>query len=211
MLNGVDTASVAGRSGLPMLLFKARDNNGTWTFGQKKTIVEDGSRWAVNPGTFQRGYICLGDGNKKLGERCLPVSQPMLNVTELPDKGFEWQEQWAVNMRCLNGADAGTEVVFKTSTVGGIQAIAGLIAAVRDRLNSGQHDGKVVADRAARKVLLPARAVREDLDPHADDRRLDVAGRSGDGAYRRRRRRRRRHVGCRAAAPPPRRMTRMRT
>ncbi len=81
----------------------------------------------------------------------------MPDVAELPDTGFEWQEQWAVNMKCINGADAGTEVIFKTTTVGGIQAIAGLIEAVRDRLNGGQHDGKVVADRAARKGQLPAR------------------------------------------------------
>ena len=67
----------------------------------------------------------------------------MPDVTELPDKGFEWQEQWAVNLKCIDGADAGTEVVYKPTTVGGIQAIAGLIEAVRDRLNGGQHDGKV--------------------------------------------------------------------
>ena len=47
-------------------------------------------------------------------------------------------------MKCLSGADAGAEVVFKMATVGGVQAIAGLIDEVRDRLNGGQHDGKVV-------------------------------------------------------------------
>ena len=31
----------------------------------------------------------------------------------------------------------------RPTTVGGIQAVAGLIEAVRDRLNGGQHDGKV--------------------------------------------------------------------
>ena len=33
--------------------------------------------------------------------------------------------------------------VYKTTTVGGIQAIVGLLDAVRDRLNGGQHGGKV--------------------------------------------------------------------
>ena len=46
-------------------------------------------------------------------------------------------------MKCLDGADAGLECVYKPTTVGGIQAIAGLIETVRDRLNSGMHDGKV--------------------------------------------------------------------
>jgi hypothetical protein len=142
VLNAVDTASVAGRSGLPMLRFK-RDGNGTWTFGQKGTIVEDGSSWAVNPLTFKRGYICFSPDNKVVGEHLLSVGQPMPDVTELPDKGFKWQQQWAVNLKCIDGTDAGTEVVYKPTTVGGIQAIAGLIEAIRDRLGGSQHDGKV--------------------------------------------------------------------
>jgi hypothetical protein len=141
-LNSVDTTSAVGRSGLPMLQFK-REGSGTWVFGQRRTIVEDGSRWAANPLTFRWGFICFSDDNKVLGERTVPVTQPKPEVAELPDKGFEWNEQWAVNLKCIDGTDAGTEVVFKPTTVGGIQAVAGLIDAVRDRLNSGQHDGKV--------------------------------------------------------------------
>ena len=109
----------------------------------ERTVVEDGSRWAVNPTTFKRGYICFGDGNKVLGERLVSVSQEMPDPTELPDKGAPWQQQWAVNLKCLDGTDAGTEVIYKPTTVGGIQAVAGLIEAVRDRLNSDQHDNKV--------------------------------------------------------------------
>ena len=75
-LNTVDLGSVAGRSGLPMLQFK-REGDGTWMHGQRRTIVEDNSRWAVNPLTFKRGHICFGDGNKRLGERLTPVTLPM--------------------------------------------------------------------------------------------------------------------------------------
>ena len=141
-LSSVDTASVAGRSGLPLLTFK-RDGSGTWMYGRRRTVVEDGSRWAVNPLTFKWGYICFGEGNKVIGERLVSISLPKPEFTDLPNMGFPWQEQWSVNLKCIDGADAGTEVVNKPTTVGGIQSIAGLIEAVRDQLNSGQHDGKI--------------------------------------------------------------------
>jgi hypothetical protein len=142
VLNTVDTATIAGRSGLPMLQFK-REGDGTWLHGQRRTVVEDGSRWAVNPTTFRRGYICFSDAKKVVGERLLQVSQPMPDPSELPDKGFQWNQQWAVNLKCLDGADAGLEVVYKPTTVGGIQAIVGLVEEVRDRLNGKMHGGKV--------------------------------------------------------------------
>jgi hypothetical protein len=142
VLNAVDTASVIGRSGMPMLQFK-RDGSGVWSYGQKRIVVEDGSRWAANPTTFKRGYICFDKSKKVVGERLVSVSQAMPSLAELPDKGSPWQEQWAFNLKCLDGADAGTEVIYKPTTVGGLQAVAGLIEAVRDRLASSQHDNKV--------------------------------------------------------------------
>ena len=141
VLNRVDTASIAGRSGLPMMQFK-REGDGTWSFGQKRIVPEKGSRWAVNPTTFKWGFICFDEANKPT-ERLVSVSQPKPGITTLPDTGFPWQEQWAVNMKCLDGTDAGVEVTFKASTVGGTQAVAGLVELVRDRLNSGQHDGQI--------------------------------------------------------------------
>ena len=142
-LNNVDMTSIGGRSGKPMLQFKSRENSGTWMFGQQRITPEAGSLWAVNPQTFRWGYICFSGDNKPAGERLVPVSQPMPAITELPDKGADWQEQMAVDLKCLNGVDAGTEVVLKVSTVGGIKAVTGLIDMVRDRLNGGAHDGKV--------------------------------------------------------------------
>jgi hypothetical protein len=141
-LANVNTAAIIGRTGLPMLLFK-REGSGTWGFGQKRTIPEEGSKWAVNPLTFKYGYICFGDNNKVLDERLVPVSQPKPAITELPDTGFKWQEEWSVNMKCLDGADAGVEVVFKATTDGGVKAIVLMVDLIRDRINSGQHDGKI--------------------------------------------------------------------
>src|SRR5262245_45561260 len=113
-------------------------------YGQKRVIPEDGSHWAVNPATFKWGSISFGDGNKVVGERLVSVGQPQPDITTLPDTGFPWQTEWSVNMKCLNGADAGVEVVFKATTDGACQAVIGLIDRVRTRLDSNKHDGKIV-------------------------------------------------------------------
>ena len=138
-LANVNTAAIIGRTGLPMLLFK-REGSGTWMFGQKKTIPEPGSKWAINPLTFRWGCISFNDANKVVGEHLVSVSQPKPLITDMQDVGFPWQEQWAVNLKCLDGADAGVEVVFKATTDGGIKAVVLMVDLVRDRLNSGQHD-----------------------------------------------------------------------
>jgi hypothetical protein len=141
-LSGVDTVSLTGRSGLPILQFKSRE--AIWVFGHGRTVPEDGSRWGVNPTTFKRGYVCFGNDNKVLGERLAPISQPMPEFAKLPDMGFPWHEEWAVNLKCINGTDAGTEVRYPATTVGGHQTIGGMIEAVRDQIDGGQHDGRVV-------------------------------------------------------------------
>ena len=141
-LANVNTAAIIGRTGLPMMLFKSREDSGTWGFGQKRTIPEVGSRWALNPLTFKWGAICF-DGNRAVDERLVPISQPKPLITEMPDTGFPWQEEWAVNMKCLDGADAGVEVIYKGTTRGGIQAVVLLLDQIRERINSGQHEGKI--------------------------------------------------------------------
>ena len=133
-----------GRTGLPTMLFKSREDGGTWGFGQRRTIPEEGSRWAVNPLTIQWGCISFGDGNKVVGERLVPITQPKPLIADMPDTTFPWQEEWSVNMKCLDGADAGVEVIFKATTDGAIKAIVLLVDELRNRLNGNQRDGKIV-------------------------------------------------------------------
>jgi hypothetical protein len=145
-----------GRSGLPMLQFKSRPNQ--WSFGQKQIVPEPDASWAVNIRSFAWGWISWGEGNRILGEEMVAYFQPMPNVAELPDTGFKWQAQRSVGMKCLDGADAGTEVVFKTTTVGGLPEVDRLFEVVRDRLVSGQHDNK----------MMPVVRLESDSYPHPD-------------------------------------------
>src|SRR5262249_32925746 len=130
----VNIAAIGGRTGLPMLLFKAREGSGTWGFGQKRTIPEQDSQWAINPLTFMWGYISF-NGNKRAGEQMVPVTQEKPDITKLPDTGFPWQEQWSVEMKCLDGADAAIEVIFKANTDGTLSAIVEMFDLVRKKID----------------------------------------------------------------------------
>ena len=130
--------------------------------------------------TFKRGYICFGDGNKVIGERLVSISQEMPDSRSSPTKAPRGNEQWAVNLKCLDGTDAGTEVIYKPTTDGGIQAVAGLLEAVRDRINGDQHDNKVSPIVLLEKGSYPHQTAN--LDASAKGRRLDVDERSGTGA-----------------------------
>jgi hypothetical protein len=162
----VNTAAIIGRSGLPMLLFKSREGSGTWGFGQKRTIPEEGSRWAVNPMSFKWGFISF-HGKKVVGEQMVPVTQSKPDITKLPDTGFPWQEQWSVEMKCLDGADAGVEVIFKANTNGAITAAVGVFDLVRNRiddeLRKREQPGYEPDNKIAAVVLL-----ERDSYPHKE-------------------------------------------
>ena len=145
-------------------------------FGTRRTIPEPDSLWAINPASFMWGWVCWGDGNKTLGNKLVSIGEPLPDVTQLPDKGFPWQQEMAVDLKCVSGTDAGTEVVFKTNTEGGKGEVLRLIEAVGDRSRRAARRPSL-ADRATRKLLLPASAVRQDLDPGAGRCGLDVVGR----------------------------------
>src|SRR4051812_19893958 len=55
-LSKVDTATVLGGSGLPLMQFR-REGDGTWTHGSKRTRAEAGSTWAANPLSFRWGWV----------------------------------------------------------------------------------------------------------------------------------------------------------
>jgi hypothetical protein len=162
-LANVPTGAYLGRTGLPMLLFKSR-SNGAYMFGQRKTVPEPGSRWAVNPTTFMWGFVSFGANNKRAGEHLVPVGQPKPDITKLPDTGFPWQEEMAVNMKCLDGADAGVEVVFKATTDGALTAVNELVDKVRNQIESEQRNGKTVHDGE----IVPIVLLENDSYPHKE-------------------------------------------
>jgi hypothetical protein len=136
----VDTSrSSSSPIGLWFMLFDAK-KAGVYTYGPKQIVPDKNSWWAVNMLSCQWGYISFGK-KEVVGEILVPATEAMPDKTKLPSTGYEWQEEWTINMKCVRGIDAGVEVMLKFTSDGGDQFIRDLIAAFRDRVDSGAHIG----------------------------------------------------------------------
>lgn len=125
-------SSLPATSGDPLLRM-GRD--GLWVYGPENVEVEEGSLWAVNPMSIKHGYVCWTDHDQKkgpkknelLGERMVPMTQPKPAKEQLPDLGWDWVDQVAFDLVCVSGEDKGEQVSYKTTSVGGVRAVHGLI------------------------------------------------------------------------------------
>jgi hypothetical protein len=160
LISKVDNSALTRTfAGHQLLLFHSREG-GLWTYGQKHTAVEAGSSWTVNVLSFEWGWVCFGADRSKppIDEKLVPFSEPKPEFAKLPDRGFPWTEERAVNLKCHSGVDAGLEVTFKSNAHGGRTFVDGLYSQVCSRHLSGLHGDKVV----------PIGTLEKDSYPHKD-------------------------------------------
>jgi hypothetical protein len=131
-------ASRSSHGGMPLL--KMVKGVGNWVVGKNETSAEPGAQWAANPFSAAHGYISWAQEGpaKKLGEQMVPVT--VAKPAALPTTGTPWDDQMAINLKCLNGRDRGLEVTFKSSAKGGIDAVVDLLEAVGRRIDIGARD-----------------------------------------------------------------------
>lgn len=110
--------------------------DGYWVYGQENIEVEEGSEWAAHPHSIQHGMVCWGDG-EILGEVMVPFNQRPPVMAELQDFGRPWAQQISVMLQCLTLEDTGQAVLYKTSSIGGRNALKKFIAAL---VMQAQHD-----------------------------------------------------------------------
>jgi hypothetical protein len=141
LMNGIADSragSTTGYSGKPLLrLMKSKE----WVFGQENIEVQEGSRWIVNVMSLEHGWTCwVDDGpkNKLVGEVMAPVNVPRPPKPP-PVDGTEYKEQRNMELKCLDGEDAGTEVMYKASSYGGIKASLKLMDEIYKQLARDPH------------------------------------------------------------------------
>lgn len=120
--------------------------DGSWVYGQENVEVEEGSEWAVNPLSLMHGFVVWSDYKKKsneiLGEVMVPAASPLPARSDLretvDDEGnrCDWDQQLSMQFQCLTGEDEGTQVLYKTTSVGGMNACKALINAIVRQLET---------------------------------------------------------------------------
>lgn len=117
------------------------DKTGAWVFGADQTEVEPKSEWAVNPNSFVHGYIAWGR-REVLAEILRPVSEPLPELP-MPPTGAEkgWEAQLGMHLQCVSGQDAGTEVKYTATSMGGRNAIGRLALQVAGHINEERSKG----------------------------------------------------------------------
>lgn len=149
------------RSGLQNVRETMKDTGGTpflrllkdgdWVFGSDDAGIAPGTEAVVNVMSIKHGYSCWtnrkpGEGkNALLGEVMVPFMSPKPLPHELTQKvddqtgdACEWKEQNSLDLRLIDGKHKGTQVVYKTTSVGGIRAFAKIIDAILERISSGE-------------------------------------------------------------------------
>lgn len=129
----------APTSGSPFIKL---DKSGDWVFGSDAYEVQDGGLWAINPNSFIEGWIAWGEG-ELLGEEMAPMAGPALVSTDLPTHAGAkrgWEKQVGLQMVAVSGEYEGQQVVYKTSSKGGMKAVREMVAKVVNQINGGDAD-----------------------------------------------------------------------
>lgn len=113
------------------------DKAGIWTYGSEEIEVEEGSRWAINPATMATGFAAW-DESTKVGEEMEAITSDNVVLRgNLPDVGASWSPQTAMQLKCLSGEDKGAEVLYSTTSKGGVKAFKTMVTAITARIESG--------------------------------------------------------------------------
>ena len=112
--------------------------SGEWVYSADDTDVQDGSLWAVNPSSFMEGFVAWGEGELVDERMALMTGVPVVasDLPQVPEAKRGWEKQIGFQLYCLNGEDKGTQVIYKTSSKGGIKATRAIINEVVNQINA---------------------------------------------------------------------------
>lgn len=121
-------------------LFLKLTKFGEWVFGGEDTEVSNESIFAIDPSSYMHGWIAWHDF-KLQGEEMSVQGQPPIDKASLPTvEGNNWVPQVGFALKGMEGPEEGVQLLYKTSSRGGKEAVAGLLSAIVARGKSGETD-----------------------------------------------------------------------
>ena len=133
-LTNVKDAVSSVQSGMPIL--KMNGKTGIWTYGVERIAVEDGQLWAIDPYSFEHGFVCW-DNAEPIGEIMRKANEPLPNEDDLPDYGKDWDLQNTVIMKCMSGEETGMVCINKGSSLGHAKMIRELTSQIIAQVETG--------------------------------------------------------------------------
>lgn len=117
---------------------KLDKGDGAWVYGQEENEIGD-DLLAVNPLSFQWGYIAWDDANVE-GEVMVPITRelPVKDSLKQVNGPRGWEEQRSVNMVGVAGDTKGVQIQYKQGSVGAMKFFHKLTNAVLDRVQAGE-------------------------------------------------------------------------
>ena len=120
-------------------LLRMNYETGIWAYGQEDIEPEEGSLWSINPYRLETGWVWWADisinkRSQKMGEVMgLYVNPVPMPTTTFDHAGGEWKAQVGVPLVCINGEDAGQEVLYRNNSNGAVKAYEQVFDDVQDR------------------------------------------------------------------------------
>lgn len=130
ILESAVATGVVGAANDPYPLLKIDQATGQMIYGAENVVLTNGTSWAVNPYSFEQGWVCWDDNRTKKGEIMVPLGEKVPEP-EQTGIGWNWTEQVAFQLADLD--DPTMVIKLCNSSKGAQKAFSALLAAIRSR------------------------------------------------------------------------------
>ena len=143
LVNSIEQASEKIDSGDAQFLKMQKD--GVWVYGSDEVEPEATSLWAINTNAIMMGFIAWGkektpDEGNVVGEEMACVTDPAIIKSSLPTVNGEWKPQFAIQLKCVEGEDHGTDCVYKANSQGAMKEFKRVLNEIVKRAKTGSDE-----------------------------------------------------------------------
>ena len=130
-------ASTPAASGGDFMYLKL-SKSGDWVFGADETEVDGNSAFVIDPNSYAQGFVAWDDGELVDEQMAVAGAAPVVKADLPALSGGRWDAQVAFALKGIEGKEEGVQMLYKTSSKGGRDAIAKLLSEIIERGKAGE-------------------------------------------------------------------------